>query len=122
MVGPPYRLGSWQAEHLFNNQIWQNGQAWKLGAQCSRIRSRHHHRFRTLNHFGPSGVNKEPPPGPEMKMQARLILGVAILAAPHSPVLAQRDPLPKLIPLEALFESPVMQTRRGGPGGDDGQR
>ena len=44
-----------------------------------------------------------------MNIQIRLILGVAILAGPHSPAMAQRDSLPRLIPLEALFESPVMQ-------------
>jgi dipeptidyl aminopeptidase/acylaminoacyl peptidase len=44
-----------------------------------------------------------------MKMQARLILGVAILATARSSTLVSQDSLPKLIPLEALFESPAMQ-------------
>jgi dipeptidyl aminopeptidase/acylaminoacyl peptidase len=44
-----------------------------------------------------------------MNIQLRLILGVTLLAALHAPALAQRDSLPRLIPLEALFEPPVMQ-------------
>lgn len=36
-------------------------------------------------------------------------LGANRIAASHAPILVRRDSLPKLIPIEALFESPVMQ-------------